>query len=205
MAKVVSAESESSVTRAAQTVLNGGVIVYPTETVYGLGANALDPKAVDRVYNIKSRPKSNPILLLIPGLDAMDELVLGVPEVGAALMKRFWPGPLTIVFKASPIISPVLTAGSGKIGLRLSSDEFCLQLLEICKIPITSTSANLSGDPSPNSVSVISRKVLNSVDLIVDAGELASQVPSTVVEVTGGKVELLREGAIEFKRIQEAV
>ncbi len=205
MAKVVSAKLESSVTQAAQTILNGGVIVYPTETVYGLGANALDSRAVEKVYQVKSRPKSNPILVLIPGLDAMDELVLEVPEFAAALMKKFWPGPLTIVFKASPMVSPILTANSGKIGLRLSSDEFCRELLAICRIPITSTSANLTGDPSPDSIGVISKKVLNSVDLIVDAGELASRVPSTVIDVTQGKVELLREGAIEFKRIQEVI
>lgn len=205
MAKVVSVQAENSVTQAAQMILNRGVIVYPTETVYGLGANALDSKAVERVYQVKSRPKSNPILVLIPGLDVMDELVLGVPEVAVSLMTKFWPGPLTIVFKASPIVSPILTARSGKIGLRLSSDEFCRELLSICRIPITSTSANLSGDPSPNSIGVISKRVLNSVDLIVDAGELATKVPSTVVDVTHGKVELLREGAIEFKEILGAV
>ncbi len=201
MSKVVGSAFGQSVTRAAQVILNGGVIVYPTETIYGLGANALDIGAVERVFEIKARPKSNPILILIPGLSALDELVTEVPDTAASLMEKFWPGPLTIVFKSSPIVSTMLTAGTGKIGIRLSSDEFCRQLLEICQIPITSTSANLSGEPNPDKVGIINRKVINSVDLVVDAGVLASQTPSTVVDVTGGELKLLREGAIPFLNI----
>jgi L-threonylcarbamoyladenylate synthase len=205
MSKLVAADKKRGVTRAAQTILDGGVIIYPTETIYGLGANALEPKIVERVYDIKERRKSNPILVLIPDRATLDELALGVPDVAKELMGKFWPGPLTIVFKAAAIVSRILTAGSGKIGIRLSSDPFCTELLSICKIPITSTSANLSGELSPNSISVINQKVLDSVDLIVDAGTLTSQTPSTVVDVTEGKIELVREGAILYKRIVDAV
>ena len=205
MAKVVGVGKRGSVTRAAQVVLDGGVIVYPTETIYGLGANALEPKVVERVFAIKERKKSNPILVLIPDRAALDELALEVPEVAEKLAKRFWPGPLTIVFKAAPIVSPILTANSGKIGVRLSSDEFCRELLGICRIPITSTSANLSGEPNPNSIGMINRRVLNSVDLIVDGGELTSQTPSTVVDVTKDEIELVREGAIPYQKILEAI
>ena len=190
-------------TEAAQAILDGGVIVYPTETIYGLGANALEPQIVERVYGIKERKKSNPILVLIPDRSALDELALGIPEVAEKLMSKFWPGALTIVFKAAPIVSRTLTAGSGKLGIRLSSDEFCRDLLSICKIPITSTSANLSGEPNPNSIGMINRRVLEAVDLIVDAGDLVSQTPSTVVDVTKGKVELVREGAIAYEKILE--
>ncbi len=203
MTRAVSADKKRGVTQAAQVILNGGVIVYPTETIYGLGANALEPRIVEKVYAIKERPKSNPILVLIPDKIALDELALGIPEAAEELMTRFWPGPLTIVFKAAPIVSPILTAGSGKIGIRLSSSEFCRQLLDICRIPITSTSANLSGEPNPNSVRRINRKVLDSVDLIVDGGTLTSQTPSTVVDVTTGRIELVREGSISFKKILE--
>jgi L-threonylcarbamoyladenylate synthase len=203
--KIVNTKRKRSVTEAAQAILAGGVIIYPTETIYGLGANALEPKIVERVYDIKERRRSNPILVLIPDRNALDELALGIPEVAEKLMTRFWPGPLTIVFKAAPMVSRILTAGTGKIGVRLSSDTFCTELLSICKIPITSTSANLSGDPNPNSISTINQKVLDAVDLIVDAGTLISQTPSTVVDVTKGKVELVREGAIEYRKILEAV
>lgn len=203
--KIVNAKRKRSVTDAAQTVLDGGVIIYPTETIYGIGANAMEPKIVERVYDIKERKKSNPVLVLIPDRLALEELTLGVPEVAEKLMSKFWPGPLTIVFKAAPILSKILTVGTGKIGIRLSSDLFCTELLSICKIPITSTSANLSGEPNPNSISIINQKVLEAVDLIVDAGTLTSQTPSTVVDVTKGKVVLVREGAIEYKKILEVV
>ena len=199
--KTIKAKRKHSVTEAAETILEDGVIIYPTETIYGLGANALEAKTVERVYDIKKRKKSNPILVLIPDNSVLDELTLEVPEAAKTLMSKFWPGPLTIVFNAAPIVSKILTAGSGTIGIRLSSDEFCTELLGICKIPITSTSANLSGEANPNSIAMINRKVLESVDLIVDAGTLTSQTPSTVVDVTKGKVELVREGTIEFKEI----
>ncbi len=205
MSKIVGAAKARSVTLAAQAILDGGVIVYPTETIYGLGANALDPKTVDKVYGIKKRPKSNPILVLIPNRISLEELVTGIPDTAELLMDKFWPGPLTIVFKASPIVSPILTAGSGKIGIRLSSDDFCRELLSICRIPITSTSANLSGEPNPDSIGIINKRVLDSVDLVIDAGKLTSQTPSTVVDVTKGKVELLREGAIPFEKIRETI
>lgn len=203
--KIVNARRKRAVTQAAQTILDGGVIIYPTETIYGIGANALEPKIVERVYDAKERRKSNPILVLIPDRSSLDELALEVPEVADELMSRFWPGPLTIVFKCTPIVSKILTAGSGKIGIRISSDEFCRELLNICKIPITSTSANLSGEPDPNSISMINRKVLDAVDLIVDAGTLISQTPSTVVDVTKGRIELVREGAIAYKKILETI
>ncbi len=203
--KIVNAKRKRSVTEAAQTILAGGVIIYPTETIYGIGANALEPKIVERVYDIKERKKSNPILILIPDRSALDELTLEVPEVAEKLMSKFWPGPLTIVFNAAPIVSKILTAGTGKIGVRLSSDEFCTELLSICKIPITSTSANLSGESNPDSIGMINQKVRDAVDLIVDAGTLTSQTPSTVVDVTNGKVELFREGAIEFRKILDVV
>jgi len=201
--RIINSKRKRSVTEAAQAILDGGVIVYPTETIYGLGANALEPQIVERVYDIKERKKSNPILVLIPDRSALDELALGIPEVAEKLMSKFWPGALTIVFKAAPIVSRTLTAGSGKLGIRLSSDEFCRDLLSICKIPITSTSANLSGEPNPNSIGMINRRVLEAVDLIVDAGDLVSQTPSTVVDVTKGKVELVREGAIAYEKILE--
>lgn len=203
MTKIIDSDKPRSVTLAAHAILDGGVIVYPTETIYGLGANALEPKIVEKVYSIKERRKSNPILVLIPDRQSLEDLVTGIPEAAEKLMEKFWPGPLTIVFKASPIVSPMLTAGTGKIGIRLSSDTFCRELLGICKIPITSTSANLSGEPNPDSIGIINKRVLDSVDLIVDAGRLTSQTPSTVVDVTKGKVDLLREGAVAFQKIAE--
>ena len=133
--RIVNKRSKRCVTEAAQTILNGGVIIYPTETIYGLGANAIESKIVRKVFAIKERHKSNPILVLIPERSALDELTLGVPGAAEKLMNAFWPGPLTIVFKAAPIVSPELTAGSGKIGIRLSSDKFCQELVEYLQDP----------------------------------------------------------------------
>lgn len=199
--KVILSTKESSVTMAAQVILNGGVVLYPTETIYGLGANALNVEAVEKVFEIKQRDRSKPILVLIPDLESLDGLVMEVPEVGRSLMKFFWPGPLTLVFKASPVVSPILTANTGKIGVRLSSDKFCTRLLSVCKIPITSTSANVSGEPNPSSIKKINSRIKDMVDLIIDGGTLNTSVPSTVVDVSSGIAKLVREGVISFDEI----
>ena len=205
MPKIVDAARVESIPLAAQVILNGGVIVYPTETVYGLGANAMDAKAIQRVFELKRRDKAKPILVLIPGHETVEEITRSVPEDAEVLMRKFWPGPLTIIFKASPIVSPILTARSGKVGVRLSSNQFCRELLSICKIPITSTSANLTGEPNTDSIESVNRRVLDSVDLIVDSGKLGSPIPSTVVDVTTGKIRLVREGVIAFDEVERAI
>ncbi|MGC8594165.1 MAG: L-threonylcarbamoyladenylate synthase [Candidatus Kryptoniota bacterium] len=199
--KVLESSQALSATAAAQAILNGGVIIYPTETVYGLGANALNIEAVEKVFEIKQRDRSKPILVLVPDEESLDDLVMEVPEVARLLIRVFWPGALTLVFKAAPVVSPILTANSGKIGIRLSSSEFCKRLLNICKIPITSTSANLSGEPNPTSIDEINKTVRDAVDLIIDGGSLESGKPSTVVDVSSGEVRLVREGVINFDEI----
>ncbi|MCL5020222.1 MAG: L-threonylcarbamoyladenylate synthase, partial [Bacteroidetes bacterium] len=156
-------------------------------------------------FELKRRDKAKPILVLIPGHETVEEIARSVPEDAEVLMRKFWPGPLTIIFKASPIVSPILTARSGKVGVRLSSNQFCRELLSICKIPITSTSANLTGEPNTDSIESVNRRVLDSVDLIVDSGKLGSPIPSTVVDVTTGKIRLVREGVIAFDEVERAI
>lgn len=190
---------------AATVVLNGGVIVYPTETLYGIGADATNPAAVANVVKAKRRSDEKPILVIIHTRDLLKNLVARIPDSAEQLMQRFWPGPLTLVFESAPGVPYELTRGSGTIGVRIPSNTFCMELLARCNRPLTSTSANISGEPVHRTVAEIRNAVTDGIDLYIDAGTLPESKPSTVVSVVGTKPKLLREGVIPFDVLQEVL
>jgi L-threonylcarbamoyladenylate synthase len=193
--------SGAVVRETARVIRKGGVIVYPTETIYGLGCSAFDEKAIKRIFEIKQRPETNPMLVLVRNRAMLRELVDEIPSKAIELMDCFWPGPLTIVFHAREKVSSSLTAGSGKIGVRMPGSRFCLKLLDESQIPLVSTSANISGKKASSSIHSLKRMFADKVDSIIDAGSLASSLPSTVVDVSSRKVQILREGAISRKQL----
>jgi L-threonylcarbamoyladenylate synthase len=187
---------------AAEVLQAGGVIVYPTDTVYGIGADALNGAAVEKVHRVKHRAEKKPILILVPDPVSAEVLVAEVPEAARALMDAFWPGPLTLVFRALPGLPEALTHGQGTVGIRVPASHLCLRLLRLAGCPLTSTSANISGGPSPDTVNGI-RKILGSdVDLYLDAGRLDTVSPSTVVDITTSPPRIVREGAVGSKDLQ---
>ena len=191
-----------AVCTVAHEILHGRVIIYPTDTVYGIGADACNPVAVERVFQIKRRDPGKPILVLVNSLDMVIRLVESIPDTARALIEKFWPGPLTLVFKASPSLPQRLTGAIGTIGIRYPQHLFCLKVLQICNRPITSTSANISGDEQTLSINEIRRTFDPTVDLIVDAGDVSSTQPSTVIDVTGILPKLLRAGALSNDMIK---
>ncbi len=193
---------ESVISAAADVIRNGGVIVYPTETLYGIGADARNALAVRKVIAAKRRQDAKPILVLVDSVEMLQTLVAEIPETAFALMKRFWPGPLTIVFKAAGNVPEEITQGSGTIGIRISAHKFCIVLLRTCACPITSTSANVSGEPVHRTVPDIRRALDTCVDLYIDAGTLPESKPSTVISVVDDPPKLIREGVISFEDVQ---
>lgn len=186
----------------AHEILHGRVIIYPTDTVYGIGADACNSLAVERVFEIKKRDPGKPILILVNSVEMASRLVASIPDYARALIAKFWPGPITLVFRASPSLPVRLTGGTGAIGIRYPQHLFCLKVLQICNRPITSTSANISGEEQPLSLDEIAKTFDPRVDLIVDAGDLLSTQPSTVLDVTGFSPKLLREGAIPYESLK---
>lgn len=180
-------------------------MVFPTRCLYGLGADALDPGAVERVFDIKQRPKNKPILVLIYQMSDVERFVRRISPHARRMMERFWPGRVTLVFEASPEISPRLTGGSGKIGIRLCGHPVARALAEATGGPITGTSANVSGLDACADISRLDLRISASVDLVLDVGLLEGGVGSTVVDVTGTVPKVLREGAIPAERILEMV
>jgi L-threonylcarbamoyladenylate synthase len=186
---------------AAGVIKQGGVIVFPTRCLYGLGADAMNPGAVERIIEIKQRPQDNPILILIHSKKLLEMLVEKFPPAAAAIMAAFWPGRVTLVFDARETLPGSLTAQTGKIGVRLPGHPVAAAILREVKGPVTGTSANLSGRPGCNRLSDMGSQIAGRVDLVLDAGTLQGGVGSTVVDVTEEPPRILREGQVTAGQI----
>jgi L-threonylcarbamoyladenylate synthase len=191
--------------RAADTVCSGGLIVYPTETVYGLGADALSNDAVRRVAAAKGRGGKKPILVIVHSRGAMEPLVKGISQAAESLMAAFWPGPVTLVFRAGKVLPEGITGGTGTVGIRIPSSVVCRRLVEMVGGPVTSTSANVSGRTVPGTVAEIEAALGPRVDLFLDGGALPPGPPSSVVDVSTDPPVLLREGALPAHRLRSVV
>ncbi len=193
------------VQEAAAVLRSGGVIVYPTETLYGLGADARNPEAVRRVFEIKKRPPDRAVTVILGSEDMLDEVVSSVPELARELTDVFWPGPLTLVLPARSDLPKLLLAGGTTIGVRVPGDYLCRALSKELGGPITATSANISGGPDLIDPGDIERVLGEEVDLLIDAGPARSRVPSTVALVTDRSVRVLREGRIRVEELRKVV
>jgi L-threonylcarbamoyladenylate synthase len=192
---------EIILTRAAEIIAGGGIIAYPTETFYGLGADATNEKAIKKIFAVKGRDFKNPISLIIAQAEDIYPLVQEVPETARKLMTVFWPGALTIIFSAADKVSPLLTAGSGKIGLRVSSHPLAGKIVQKIKRPFTATSANLTGSPECSLASEVIKQIGDKVDAIIDCGQTKGSKASTIIDVTRDPPVILRDGAISRKTI----
>jgi L-threonylcarbamoyladenylate synthase len=190
---------------AADIIRKGGVVAFPTRCLYGLGANAFDSSAVDRVVRIKQRPADKPILVLIDSQQRLKDLVTQIPSIADGLMQAFWPGRLTLVFKAQKILLHQLTAGSNKIGVRIPGHAVAFALVKHLGIPITGTSANVSGHAGCHQVPDLGPWITTRVDMILDGGALESGVGSTVIDVTEDPPRILREGQVSAEEIQDCL
>lgn len=190
-------DREAVLSRCRAVIDAGGVIAYPTDTFYGLGVDPRNPRAVRKVFAIKGREADQPILLLLHDRNDVSAWASEVAPSALRLMERFWPGPLTLVFRAGPQVLPELTAGTGAIGLRVPGNDLTRALLGAVGGSLTGTSANRSGRPSPRTANEVRRELGGSIDLIIDGGPAAEVLPSTVVDVTEDPPRLIRQGAID--------
>ena len=193
------------VAAASSAIRSGGVVVYPTETVYGIGADPFCPAAVQRVFAIKGRDAAKGLILLISGRGDLTRLVADVPDAAARLMATFWPGPLTLVFPAGPDAPTGLVAKAGTVAVRHSDNPVCEGLVKAVGGPITSTSANRSGGPPATSAQQAAEVLGCDVDLILDGGPVADPRPSTLVDVSGARWAILREGPISASEVGSAL
>jgi L-threonylcarbamoyladenylate synthase len=203
--EILSVDTESpdqdTIGEAAALMKEGGLVVFPTSSFYGLGTGAFNAEAVDRVFRVKNRDPQKPVLILVASLADVATLVRSIPQRAMRLMEAFWPGGLTLVFQAADLLPSNLTGYTGKIGIRLASHPVASALVTAMGGPITGTSANLSGKSSCTAVAEIDRHIKDQVDLVLDAGKLAGGKGSTVVDVTQNPPKVLREGAVGAEKV----
>ena len=195
------APSASAVARAVLVLRNGGLVAFPTDTLYALGADASSPQAIRRVFAAKGRSLTSPIPLLVADLTMATRLAGELPEAAVRLAERYWPGPLTLVVPAPRTICTLLTAGTGRIGLRVPDAAVALALIRHFGGPVTGTSANRSGGRDPLDAQEVLRQLGDQVDLVLDGGPLAGKSPSTVVDVTMSPPVVARQGPVRQEEI----
>ena len=188
---------EQAFSRCRDVISTGGVIVYPTDTFYGLGADPNNAVAVKRLFDIKGRQADQPILLLIKDAGQVQDWAAEITPEARELMRKFWPGPLTLVFRAKRQVLPEVTAGTRTIGLRVPGSALTRQLLAFLGTALTGTSANISGGPAPRTVEEAAAVMGDRVDLILNGGQTAGGRPSTIVDVSTGHMTVIREGAVK--------
>ncbi len=182
--------------KAASILRGGGLVVFPTETVYGLGANLLDKEAIAKVYRIKNRPRNKPLTIHISNTDIVKKMVGRLPLNAKRLMKEFWPGPLTIVLKDKH---------GRKLGFRMPDNRIAFLLIEEANVPIVAPSANISGNSPPKSAGEVLRDLRGKVEMVLDGGRTRVGVESTVVDITEKELKILRVGAISERRIRGVI
>ena len=186
---------------AASLLRSGSLVAFPTETVYGLGAHALDEKAVHRIYEAKGRPSINPLIVHVADVKAARALSADWTQVAETLASRLWPGPITLVVRKTQAIPEVVTAGQDTVGLRVPAHPVALALLKLAQIPVAAPSANLSNQVSPTTAQHVARGLGERVPLVLDGGPTAVGIESTVVDVTGPVPRILRPGMVSRETI----
>ncbi len=190
---------------AAKIIREGGLVAFPTETVYGLGANALNPEAVKSIFVAKNRPVDNPVIVHIADRADMDVYAKDIPQLARVLARQFWPGPLTLVLQKADNIPQEVTAGAQTVTLRLPSHPIAQELIRLAGVPIAAPSANTSGRPSPTTAQHVLNDLDGKVDMIIDGGPTNVGVESTVLDVVVQPPMLLRPGEVTFEELQQLI
>ena len=201
--EILPAASQNAITSALQVLLSGGLVAFPTDTVYGVGAIAFDERAVESIYTAKARPVEKAIPVLIGDTGDLSRVAEEIPEAAARLIARYWPGPLTVLVPKKLVLPGVISATS-TVGVRVPDHEVARALLRTAG-PMAVTSANLSGQPSPVTAQEVFEQLDGRIALILDGGKTPGGVPSTLVDCTGDEIQILREGPISKEELLNTI
>ena len=200
--KITNGGNLSQISECAKLIKEGKLVVFPTETVYGLGVNALDDNAVKKIFIAKGRPSDNPLIVHISDRNMLETVVKDIPEQAKKLMRCFWPGPLTIIFNKKEIVPHSVTCNLSTVAVRMPSHPIARQLIKESGVPIAAPSANISGKPSTTTAQHVIDDLRDKVDAIIDGGESNIGLESTVIDVSGKIPTLLRPGGITLEQLQ---
>ncbi len=203
--KLLNAKTPGDIEKAAEILKNGGLVAIPTETVYGLAANAFNAESCSNIFKAKGRPGDNPLIVHISNTDMLSEIVEEVPKSAKLLAEKFWPGPLTIIMKKNSNIPQVTSANLPSVAVRFPAHPVAREIIEKAGIPLAAPSANLSGSPSPTTFEHCVHDLTGRVDAIIDGGASSVGVESTIVSLTGEKPVLLRPGYVTYEELCETL
>lgn len=195
----------AAIRRAAEVIRAGGLVAFPTETVYGLGADGLSASAVGRIFAAKGRPQDNPLILHVATPEDAHRVVLGVPPLAQGLMERFWPGPLTLVLPKRPEVPDEVSAGLATVGVRMPDNTIALTLIAESGVPIAAPSANVSGRPSPTSADHVIADLAGKIEMVLDGGPTTVGVESTVLDMTSSPPRVLRPGGVTVEELEQVL
>ena len=190
-----------NITAAADVLLSGGLVAVPTETVYGLAANGLDSQAVQKIYDVKGRPETKPISLLVSGMEDVEKFCVDIPESAYIMAEKFWPGPLTMILKRRPEVPDIVTAGGETVGVRCPDHPLTLGIIKAAGVPLAAPSANISGCPSPKDIDAVLDYFDGKIECAVDGGRCSVGIESTIVDMTVVPHRVLRLGGLSRERI----
>ena len=194
--------TEKDLPQAAEIIRRGGLVGIPTETVYGLGANGLDPKAVSRIFKAKGRPQDNPLILHITDVSWLERYCKEIPLTAYKLAEAYWPGPMTMILPRKDMVPDAVTAGLDTVGMRCPSHSMCHELIRLADVPIAAPSGNTSGRPSPTTADHMREDMDGKIDAIVDGGPCSVGVESTIIDLTCTPPRLLRPGGISLEQLR---
>ena len=194
--------TEKDLPQAAEIIRRGGLVGIPTETVYGLGANGLDPKAVSRIFEAKGRPQDNPLILHITDVSWLERYCKEIPLTAYKLAEAYWPGPMTMILPRKDMVPDAVTAGLDTVGMRCPSHPLCHELIRLADVPIAAPSGNTSGRPSPTTAEHMREDMDGKIDAIVDGGPCSVGVESTIIDLTCTPPRLLRPGGISLEQLR---
>lgn len=197
--------SDSDLKIAAELIKKGETVAFPTETVYGLGANALDGEAVKRIFRAKGRPSDNPLIVHIADADAADDFADNISDAAREVMRRFWPGPITVILKKKPCIPNEVSAGLDTVGIRMPENETARRFIKMCGVPIAAPSANLSGKPSPTTFKHVAEDMNGRAAGIIRGEDCRVGVESTVIDMSGDVPTILRPGGISAEQLRSII
>lgn len=189
---------EEELIKCIETINKGGLVIFPTETVYGIGANAYNEEAVRKIYEVKMRPDEKPLSIMVSSIDEISKYAIISNEIEEKIIKKYMPGPITIVLKKKPGVFDYISSGKDTIGIRIPDNEIILKILKEAKLPIVAPSANISGKPSGIILSEILKDFDGKVDICIDGGKAKLSEPSTIVKVVDNKPVILRQGRIKI-------
>ncbi len=207
--KIISLDPEkfnkTDLNYAAELLQRGEVVAFPTETVYGLGANALDENAVNKIFQAKGRPSDNPLIVHISSLEMLDNLVAEIPEKAEILMKKYWPGPMTLIFQKKKTVPDLVTARLNTVAIRMPSHPIALALIKMAGVPIAAPSANRSGKTSPTKAEHVYEDMKGIIPLIIDGGQCTGGLESTVIDLNKNPPLILRPGILTLETLRQNI